>query len=157
MHVLQISAKFCWKIPLGKWFFKFWSYDYFCETKIRFWPPFWNRTEFLFLFCFVLFLLEYGYNKCMYYVRDFCNKGTIKQIRTVIFTLSEENFLQIADKKNVTMSNCLSLFWLEAILLPLPCVYFRLWLSQMRMLATETLSTLKINQCFSRKTLQLSL
>ena len=29
MHVLQLWAKFHWKIPLGKWFFKFWSHYFF--------------------------------------------------------------------------------------------------------------------------------
>ena len=30
------EPKFHWKIQLGKWFFKFWSRDYFREMKIRF-------------------------------------------------------------------------------------------------------------------------
>ena len=36
IHVLLLWAKFHLKIPLGKWFFKFWSPDYFREMKIRF-------------------------------------------------------------------------------------------------------------------------
>ena len=33
IYVLQLCAKFYPKIPLGKWFFKFWSHYFYRETK----------------------------------------------------------------------------------------------------------------------------
>ena len=42
----QISLK----IPLGKWFFKFWSRDYFSKRKFVFWPHFETQHFFNVLF-----------------------------------------------------------------------------------------------------------
>ena len=53
IYVVQVWAKFCWKILLGKWFFKFLSLFFFgCHFE----------TVQIFFF----FLLEYGYHLCMY-------------------------------------------------------------------------------------------
>ena len=56
-------------LDLVFFFFKFWSRDYFRETKICFLAAILKRNKFLFLIWFYLvtfFLLEYGYIYCMY-------------------------------------------------------------------------------------------
>ena len=45
---------FIQKIPLGKWFFKFWSRDYSRETKIRFLAAILKRNVFL-MFCLLIY------------------------------------------------------------------------------------------------------
>ena len=48
---------FYWKIPLGKWFFKFWSHDFFAKQKFVYWPPFWNETFLDHSFCWYMVIL----------------------------------------------------------------------------------------------------
>ena len=60
VHVLLLWTKFHWKIPLGKLFFKSWSCDYFCETRIHFLAAILRRNIFL-----MFFLLIYCCFKCI--------------------------------------------------------------------------------------------
>ena len=51
---------FFWKISLGKWFFIFWTRDYFREMEIRFLAVILKRNIF-----WMFFLLIYGCFRCI--------------------------------------------------------------------------------------------
>ena len=82
IHVLLLWAKFHWEILSGKWFFKFWSRDYFRETKIRFLAAILKRNIFL-----PFFLLVYSCIRC---IQIWC------KFRTVIPT---EKYLKMVGSK----------------------------------------------------------
>ena len=56
-----LRAKFNWKIPLGKWFFKLLPKLKWRETKIGYLAAILKRKAYFLFFLFVDFLLEYGY------------------------------------------------------------------------------------------------
>ena len=88
IYVLQLWAEFYWKIPLGKWFFKFWSYEFFRETEIRFWLPFWNETFFwsFFLLTDFFFIFRNKFTMINYmYMNNSLGNSIFLERQTVLY------------------------------------------------------------------------